>query len=135
MREFIQYLSSILGAGLGYLLGGFDGFLYALVIFIILDYITGIMIAITNKNLSSSIGFKGIMKKCIILFMVIIANIVDTTLIKSGEIVRTAVIFFYISNEGISLIENANTLGVPIPNKLISVLKSFDEEIEGENSN
>ncbi len=130
MKELVQYGSSIFGAGFGYLLGDFDGFLYALIIFMVLDYITGMMIAISNKEISSSDGFKEILKKCTMLFMVVIANIIDTKLLNNGDIVRTAVIFFYISNEGISLLENANTLGVPVPNKLVNVLKKFEEETE-----
>lgn len=127
MKENFQYICSIFGAGIGYLLGGFDGFLYALIFFMIVDYVTGVMVGIVNKNLSSEIGFKGIIKKVTIMFMVMVANIIDNNLLQEGSVVRTAVIFFYLSNEGISLVENANNLGVPIPKKLVSVLKSFED--------
>ncbi len=133
MKEGIQYVSSVLGVIAGYLLGGLDGFLYALITFMVLDYMTGLMIAINEKRLCSSVGFKGIMKKCTMLFMVILGNIVDINLFQGGSMVRTAVIFFYLSNEGISLIENANTLGVPVPKKLISALKQFDDEVQLKN--
>lgn len=127
MKENFQYVCSVFGAGIGYLVGGFDGFLYALIFFMIVDYITGVLVGIVNKNLSSEIGFKGIIKKVTIMFMVMVANIIDNNLLQEGSVVRTAVIFFYLSNEGISLVENANNLGVPIPKKLVSVLKSFED--------
>ncbi len=129
MRENILYLSTIMGAGLGYLLGGLDGFLYALIIFMLIDYITGIMIGINKKQISSQIGYKGIFKKCTILLMIIVANIVDVQILKEGDVVRTAVIFFYISNEGISILENVNKLGVPIPKKLVKILQTLDDEL------
>ena len=111
-----------IGGFLGYILGGWDGFLYALVAFITLDYVTGVMLAVVERKLSSEIGFRGIFKKVLIFVMVAIGHIIDLKIIGTGSAIRTAVIFFYASNEGISILENAAKLGLPIPDKLRAVL-------------
>ena len=108
-------------------LGGVDGFLYALIAFTVIDYITGVMCAITDKNLSSSIGFKGICRKVLIFTLVGIGNIVDVYVLGQGGVLRTAVIFFYLSNEGVSILENSAHLGLPIPEKLKEVLEQLHE--------
>jgi len=121
MKEFwntIQLIFTAIGGWLGYFLGGCDGLLYALVVFVVVDYITGVMCAINDKTLSSSVGFRGICRKVLIFLLVGIANILDVQVIGTGSVLRTAVIFFYISNEGISLLENAGHLGLPIPEKI-----------------
>ena len=130
MKEFwnvIQLVFTTLGGWLGWYLGGIDGPLYALIAFVVVDYITGVMCAINDKNLSSSVGFRGICRKVLIFTLVGIANILDTQVIGNGSILRTAVIFFYISNEGISLLENAAHLGLPIPEKLKEVLEHLHD--------
>ena len=137
MKEFwnvIQAVFAAVGGWLGYFLGGCDGLLYALIAFVVIDYITGIMCAIYDKNLSSSIGFKGIAKKVLIFLMVGIGHILDTKVIGTGSVLRTAFIFFYISDEGISLIENAAHLGLPIPNKLKEVLEQLHDRSEKEDN-
>ena len=106
---------------------GVDGFLYALIAFTVIDYITGVMCAITDKNLSSSIGFKGICRKVLIFTLVGIGNIVDVYVLGQGGVLRTAVIFFYLSNEGVSILENSAHLGLPIPEKLKEVLEQLHE--------
>ena len=117
---------------LGYFLGGCDGLLIALVVFVVVDYITGVMCAVADKKLSSEVGFKGIAKKVLIFLLVGIANILDVQVIGTGSVLRTAVIFFYISNEGVSLTENAAHLGLPIPEKLKAVLEQLhDRDTEG----
>ena len=121
-----------IGAGLGYFLGGCDGFLYALIAFVAIDYVTGVMCAIVDKKLSSAVGFKGVCKKVLILFMVGIANIVDLHVIGSGSALRGAVIAFYLSNEGLSLLENAAYIGLPIPDKLKAVLEQLHNRDEKE---
>ena len=118
----IQMAIAALGGWLGYFLGGMDGLMIALIIFMVLDYITGLMCAVSDKKLSSAVGFKGICKKVLILFMVGIANIVDLHVIGSGSALRGAVIAFYLSNEGLSLLENAAHIGLPIPDKMKDVL-------------
>ena len=138
MKEFwnvIQAVFAAVGGWLGYFLGGCDGLLYALIAFVVIDYITGVMCAIYDKNLSSSIGFKGICKKVLIFLMVGIGHILDTKVIGTGSVLRTAFIFFYISDEGISLIENAAHLGLPIPNKLKEVLEQLHDRSEKEENN
>ena len=124
----IQFLFATIGAWLGYFMGGYDGFVYALVIFVVLDYLTGVMVAIANKKLSSEIGFKGICKKILIFILVGVGNVLDVEIIGSGSCLRTAIIFFYLSNEGISLLENATSLGLPIPEKLKDVLAQIKEK-------
>ena len=121
-----------IGGWLGWFLGGCDGLLYALLAFVVIDYVTGIMCAVVDKKLSSEVGFKGIFKKVLIFALVGIGHILDTRVIGSGSVMRTAVIFFYLSNEGVSLLENAADLGLPIPQKLKSVLEQLHDRAEKE---
>lgn len=118
----IQLVFAAVGGWLGYFLGGFDGLLYALIAFMVVDYVTGVMCAVVDKTLSSAVGFKGICRKVLILALVGIAHILDANVIGDGSVLRTAVIFFYISNEGVSLLENAAHLGLPIPEKMKEIL-------------
>lgn len=133
MKDFINTLQLIFtatGGYIGYFLGGFDGLIYALVAFVVIDYITGLMAAVIEKKLSSDIGFRGIFKKVLIFTLVGIGHTIDFYLIEKGSAVRTAVIFFYLSNEGLSIIENASKVGLPIPEKLRMVfteLKKGDD--------
>ena len=123
----IQIAFAAFGGFLGWFLGGVDGFLYALIAFTVIDYITGVMCAITDKKLSSSVGFKGICRKVLIFTLVGIGNIVDVYVLGQGGVLRTAVIFFYLSNEGVSILENSAHLGLPIPEKLKEVLEQLHE--------
>lgn len=135
MKEFwttIQVVFAGIGGWLGWFLGGCDGLLYALLAFVVIDYITGIMCAVVDKKLSSEVGFKGIFKKVLIFALVGIGHILDTRVIGNGSVMRTAVIFFYLSNEGVSLLENAAYLGLPIPQKLKSVLEQLHDRAEKE---
>lgn len=130
MKEFwntIQLVFAAIGGWLGYFLGGCDGLLIALVVFVVVDYITGVMCAIADHKLSSAVGFKGICRKVLIFLLVGIANILDVQVIGTGSVLRTAVIFFYISNEGVSLVENAAHLGLPVPDKLKDVLEQIHD--------
>ena len=121
----IRHWSAGVGAIVGEFLGAFDGLLYALVAFIVIDYVTGVLCAIVEHNLSSTIGFRGIAQKVCILVLVGIANILDVHIIGSGCVLRTAVIFFYLSNEGISIVENAARIGLPVPEKIVEVMKQL----------
>ena len=135
MKEFwttIKVLFAGVGGWLGWFLGGCDGLLYALLAFVAADYITGVMCAITDKTLSSAVGFKGICRKVLIFVLVGIGHILDTQVIGAGSVLRTAVIFFYLSNEGVSLMENAAHLGLPVPEKLKSVLEQLHDRAEKE---
>ena len=135
MKEFwntIQLAFAAVGGWLGYFLGGCDGLLYALLAFVVIDYITGVMYAIADNNLSSEVGFKGICRKVLIFLLVGIANVLDVQVIGTGSVLRTAVIFFYISNEGVSLLENAAHLGLPVPEKIKTVLEQLHDRAESE---
>ena len=135
MKEFwngIQFVFTMIGGWLGYFLGGCDGLLIALVMFVVMDYISGVMCAIADKNLSSEVGFKGICRKVLIFILVGIANILDVQVIGTGSVLRTAIIFFYISNEGVSLLENVAHLGLPVPEKLKVVLKQLHDKSDKE---
>ena len=121
----IQIAFSAIGGFIGWLLGGFDGFLYALIAFAVIDYITGVMCAISDKRLSSEVGFKGICRKVLIFVLVGIGNLVDVYVLGEAGVLRTAVIFFYLSNEGVSLLENSAHLGLPVPDKLKDVLQQL----------
>ena len=135
MKEFwnmIQIIFTAVGGWLGYFLGGCDGLLIALVVFAVTDYITGVMCAIADKKRSSEIGFKGICRKVIIFMLVGIAHVLDVNVIATGSVLRTAVIFFYLSNEGVSLLENAAHLGLPVPEKLKDVLEQLHDRAEKE---
>ena len=135
MKEFwntIQLIFTATGGWLGWFLGGCDGLLYALIAFVAIDYITGVMCAVIDHRLSSEVGFKGIFKKVLIFLLVGVANILDVQVIGTGYVLRTAVIFFYISNEGVSLLENAAYLGLPVPEKIKTVLEQLHSRSESE---
>ena len=135
MRDFsidliwakIQVAITAVGGWIGWFLGGVDGMLIALIVLMALDYLSGVMCAIVDKKLSSAIGFKGICKKVLILMLVGVANIIDTHVVGSGAVLRGAVICFYLSNEGLSLLENAAYIGLPIPDKLKAVLEQLHD--------
>ena len=124
----IQIIISTIGGYIGLLVGGVDRFMYVLISFVIIDYITGIMVSILEKRISSDVGFRGIFKKVMIFLMIVIASEIDNYLIKGGSMIRSAVIFFYISNEGISILENASKIGLPIPEKLKNILADLNKE-------
>ena len=133
MREFwntIQLIFTAVGGWLGWFLGGSDGLLFALIAFVVIDYITGVMCAISDKKLSSAVGFKGICKKVLIFALVGGGHILDAFVIGSGSVLRTAIIFFYLSNEGVSLVENCAHLGLPVPQKLKDVLEQLHNRAE-----
>ncbi len=130
MRDFsidlvwtkIQIAAAAVGGWLGYMLGGMDGLLIALVVMMAIDYVTGIMCAIVDKKLSSAIGFKGIFKKVLVLMLVAVANIIDVHVVGTGSALRGATVCFYLSNEGLSILENAVHLGLPVPDGLREAL-------------
>ena len=130
MWKTLQAVLAMLGGFLGYFVGGFDSLIKVLLTMIIIDYITGVMCAIAEKKLSSEIGFKGICKKILIIILVGVANALDVYIIGVGSMLRTAVIFFYTSNEGVSIVENAARLGLPIPQKIKDALKQLHDKSE-----
>lgn len=136
MNTFIENFKIFLvasGGILGWMFGGFDALVYALIAFVIIDYITGVLVAIRTKNISSEIGFKGISKKIVIFLVIAVGSIIDKCVITTGSTLRTMLIMFYLANEGISIIENASNVGLPIPTKLKNILKQFSESINSDN--
>ena len=135
MKEIWGWIQAALvavGGFLGWFVGGFDGLLYALIALMAADYVTGVMCAIADRTLSSAVGFRGIAKKVLIFALVGIGNIIDVNILQDGTAIRTAVIFFYLSNEGISILENATVLGLPIPQKLKDILEQLQKRGNGE---
>ena len=133
MKEIIdttQFIFTVVGAYFGWFIGGFDGLIYALAAFVAIDYMTGIMVGIIEKQLSSSVGFRGIFKKVLIFIFVGIGHTIDFYVLKNGSAVRTAIIFFYLSNEGLSILENSGKIGLPIPNSLKNIFKDLNKEDE-----
>ena len=136
MRDFsidliwtkIQIAITALGGWLGYFLGGMDGLMIALIVLMTLDYVSGVMCAIIDKKLSSAVGFKGVCKKVFILMLVGVAHIIDLHVVGTGSALRGAVICFYMSNEGLSLLENAAHIGLPIPDKLRDILAQLHDK-------
>ena len=128
--EVMQMEFAAMGGALGAVLGGWDGFLYALVLFVAVDYLTGVLVAVMRRKLSSEAGFRGIARKVVIFCLVAVAQVIDVQIIRNGSVVRTAVIFFYLSNEGISIVENAAALGLPVPRKLKDVLEQLKDGSE-----
>ena len=128
----IQLVFSALGGWLGFFIGGLDGLLTALIAFVVIDYITGVMCAVIDRELNSAVGFRGIFKKIVIFTLVGIAHIMDTQVIGSGSGLRSAVICFYLSNEGLSILENSGKLGLPIPERLKDILAQLHNRKESE---
>lgn len=127
-RDLVKIFFTIFGSLIGFFLGDLDIFIYSLTAFVIGDYISGIIRAGFERKLSSKIGFKGILKKIMIFIIVGIANICDKSLIKNEPMIRSSIIFFYIANEGLSILENALAMDLPIPKKLKILLEQFKEE-------
>ncbi len=133
MKEFwntVHLIFSALGGWLGYFLGGCDGLLYALLVFVVIDYITGVMCAVSDKKLSSAVGFRGICRKVLIFLLVGLAHILDMQVLHQEGILRTAVIFFFLANDGLSIVENAAHLGLPVPKPLKDVLEQLHDRAE-----
>ena len=128
----MDFVFAAIGLMLGRFLGGMDGLLYALIAFVAADYITGVLVAVYQKKLSSAVGFKGIAKKIIIFILVAVAHVLDANVMNMGSAMRTAVIFFYLSNEGISILENVTKIGLPVPQKLKDVMAQIQEIRKGE---
>lgn len=132
----VQMAFTVIGGWIGYFVGGVDRLMTALLIFMVLDYVTGLMCAIADKKLSSSVGFKGICKKVLIIMLVGVAHVVDLHVVGTGDALRSAVVCFYLSNEGVSMLENAAHLGLPVPDKLKGILAQLhgrmDEQQEGD---
>ncbi len=130
MKNVCDTVVAVLGAMIGFLFGPIDGMFYALIAFVVLDYISGVIAAAFSKELSSSVGFRGICKKVLLLSIVALGNIIDVQIIGSGSTLRTAVIFVFLANEGISLLENGAKLGLPVPKSLTRILEQLKNKDE-----
>lgn len=124
----VKLIFALFGSFAGIIFGKMDGLFFALTAFVIIDYITGVLDAIYTKTLSSEVGFHGIFRKVCIFILVAVGNIIDVYVIGDGSAVRSSVIFFYLANEGISILENAVTLGLPVPEKLYDILNNIDKD-------
>lgn len=123
----IKTASGVIGAVIGFLFGEITGLFIAIIALMALDYITGVLCGIAAKALSSETGFKGLVKKLMILVIIAVGHLVDTYIIGTGSALMTAVILFFAANEGISILENAAMLGLPIPKKLRDILEQLKE--------
>ena len=130
MKDFwmiIKAAFTAVGAWLGYFLGGNDSLLYSLLVFVIVDYITGVMCAIEDKKLSSAVGFRGLCRKVLTFLLVGIAQVLGVHVLNQPGVLRTAVIFWAIANNGLSILENAAHLGLPVPEQLKQVLEQLHD--------
>ena len=127
MKYYFDGFCSAAGVIASYLFGGLDGFLYALISFVALDYISGVLAAIVNRELSSAIGFNGIARKCMIFIVVGMAHVADRELLGGTALMRDAVLFFYLANEGLSILENAIKINIAIPDVIKEKLLMFHE--------
>ncbi len=133
LQLFINSAAGIAGAVIGFLFGELTGLFFALVAFMALDYISGVIVAVTNKKLSSAVGFKGLAKKLLILVFTATAHIIDAYIIGEGSVLMSTVMLFYMANEGISIMENSALLGLPVPARLKEILHQL--RAKGENDN
>lgn len=131
MKSLVNVLCTAGGVITGFLFGEWDGVIIALISFIVIDYITGVINGAVNHKLSSKRGFEGLLKKVVILIVVAVGHLIDTYMLGGGAVVRNAAIFFYISNEGISILENIVEIGVPVPEKIVIILEQIGEEADG----
>ena len=134
MKYYIDTFFSVIGASIAYFFGDMDGFIHALIAFVILDYITGILAAIVRHELSSNVGFNGIARKITIFIIVGVAHVVDRELLGGTALLRDAVLFFYLANEGLSILENAVEIGIPIPDIIKDKLLQFHNKSKQQKS-
>ncbi len=132
IQIIIDSIAGAVGAVLGFMYGEVNGLFWALIAFMALDYITGVIVAVINKRLSSEVGFKGLAKKFLILVFVAVGHIADTYILGGTPAAMSAVMLFYMANEGISIIENAAALGLPVPKKLTSIMEQIKNKSESE---
>ena len=133
MKDFwnaIQATFAVIGGWLGYFLGGWDGLLYALIVFVVIDYVTGVMCAINDRALSSAVGFRGLCRKVLTFMLVGVSHVLDIYILGQTGVLRTAVLFWALANNGLSIMENAAHLGLPVPTELKLVLEQLHDRAE-----
>lgn len=132
IQIIIDSIAGAVGAVLGFMYGEVTGLFWALIAFMATDYITGVVVAAINKQLSSEVGFRGLAKKLMILVFVSLGHIADMYVLGGTPVAMSAVMLFYIANEGLSIIENAGNLGLPVPKKLKDIMVQLKKESESE---
>ena len=132
IQIIIDSIAGAVGAVLGFMYGEVTGLFWALIAFMALDYIPGVIVAVIEKRLSSEVGFRGLAKKFLILVFVAVGHIADTYILGGTPAAMSAVMLFYIANEGISIIENAAALGLPVPKKLTNIMEQIKNKSESE---
>ena len=132
IQIIIDSIAGAVGAVVGFMYGEVTGLFWALIAFMALDYITGVVVAAINKQLSSEVGFRGLAKKLMILVFVSLGHIADMYVLGGTPVAMSAVMLFYIANEGLSIIENAGNLGLPVPKKLKDIMVQLKKESEEE---
>ena len=132
IQIIIDSIAGAVGAVLGFMYGEVNGLFWALIAFMALDYITGVIVAVIEKRLSSEVGFRGLAKKFLILVFVAVGHIADTYILGGTPAAMSAVMLFYMANEGISIIENAAALGLPVPKKLTNIMEQIKNKSESE---
>lgn len=132
LKLFLDGLIATCASLFAFLYGDITPLFWAVLAFMVLDYITGVIVAITKHELSSEIGFKGLAKKFLILIFIALAHILDVNVLNTFAVLQSAVMMFFIANEGISLVENAAKLGLPIPSKFLDILKQLKKQGEAE---
>ena len=132
IQIIIDSIAGAVGAVLGFMYGEVNGLFWALIAFMALDYITGVIVAVIEKRLSSEVGFRGLAKKFLILVFVAVGHIADTYILGGTPAAMSAVMLFYIANEGVSIIENAAALGLPVPKKLTNIMEQIKNKSESE---
>lgn len=135
LHDTIRAIFATLGGWLGWYMGSIDGFLYALIGLVIVDYITGVVAAGIKHELSSEVGFVGIAKKVMVFAVVGVANVLDHHILQQGSVLRTMAIFFYVANEGMSIVENADRIGIAVPRPLKRILKQLKEDNDNNGKN
>lgn len=134
MQRTIQGLCAALCSVASFFFGAADQLLLALLGMMALDYLTGILCAFQQKKLSSRVGFRGLTRKLLILLLVSMGHLLDAYVLGGGSLLRGAVAGFYLANEGLSILENAGTLGLPLPDKLVSALQQLCQDSQSEDS-
>ena len=132
IQMIFNSIAAAVGAAVGFLFGEVTGLFWALIAFMGMDYVTGVVIAVVGRKLSSEVGFRGLAKKFLVLVFVAVGHILDAYVLGNTAVFMTAVMLFYIANEGVSIIENAALLGLPVPEKVRSILEQIRNKAEKE---
>ena len=134
-RSLLEYLAIAIGAGIGFMYGEPNNMLYAVLALCTFDFLTGLMVACQRHKLSSKVGFHGFFKKMAIFIMISLAHLIDKYIIGAGNTFLTAAMLYYSANEGISIVENCEKLGLPVPKKLKKILQQVKDDSDDDDKN